>query len=365
MTSDLTSPIRVAVVLQDLEFGGTQRYALHLLRHMDRERFAPELWVLRGGNDMVPMAKDLGIPVTHITHAARVGPRAVAKLALHLFTRPPDVLYTLTVVPNIWGRIFGRIARVPAVVSGYRSLYPQQAERWLWRLADRIICNAEALKTIMVDRYCVDAQRIAVIPNVVDVDAFRPTEDAKATAPTVLFVGRLVEEKDPLNLVESFKLVADKLPEARFQMVGGGPLQEAVEARVRACGLESRVDLVPGTADVRPWLNRAWVFVLASAMEASPNVIIEAMATGLPVVATRIGGIPELVVDKQTGLLVEPGDRPALADALITLLTDETQRRIMGRKGRERVAECHTLDNMVRQTERVFVEALDGARKAG
>jgi glycosyltransferase involved in cell wall biosynthesis len=363
MSFHSSHPIRVAVLLQDLEFGGTQRYALHLLRHMDRERFAPELWVLRGGDDMVPIARDLGVPIIHLSHDATAGPRTLVRLAVRLFTHRPDLLYTLTVVPNIWGRLFGRMARVPAVVSGYRSLYPKQGERWLWRFADKIICNAEALKKIMVDRFSVPAERIAVIPNAVDMEAFRPTRDAKASDPTVLFVGRLVSEKDPLNLVESFKLVADKLPEARFQMIGGGPLREVVQARIRECGLESKLELVPGAADVRPWLNRAWVFVLASAMEASPNVIIEAMAMGLPVVATRVGGIPELVADKQTGFLVDSGDRAALADALVALLADETLRKTMGDAGRERVVLHHTLENMVQQTERVFVDALDGARK--
>jgi glycosyltransferase involved in cell wall biosynthesis len=253
---------------------------------------------------------------------------------------------------------------VPVVVSGYRSLYPKQAERWLWRLADRIICNAEALKEVMVDRFDVNSRRIAVIPNAVDVEAFQPSEAAKAPEPTVLFVGRLVQEKDPLNMVEGFRLVADKLPDVRFQRLGNGLLKPEVEARIRACGLESRLELLPGTPDIRPYLRRAWAFVLASAMEASPNVIIEAMAMGLPVVATRVGGIPELVVHEETGFLVNPGDPAGLADALISLLTNESQRRLMGDMGRQRVLERHTLENMVRQTERVLAEAFDEARPA-
>ncbi|MFA6560866.1 MAG: glycosyltransferase [Verrucomicrobiia bacterium] len=355
--SDASQPIIIAVLLQDLEFGGTQQYAIRLLRHLDRVKFSPELWVLRGGNDMTSLAAEAGINVVRFSSARSVTPLALARLAWRLFRSRPQILYTLTVVPNIWGRILGALAHVPIIISGYRSLLPRQHERLLWRLSDRIICNAEALKEIMARRFAVAPDRIAVIPNAVDADWFRPEPAAKDSQPTVAFVGRLVAEKDPMNLLEAFRLVATRLPQARFEIVGNGPFKPEMEARIRACSLESRITLMPATADIRSALRKAWVFALASASEASPNVIIEAMAMGLPVVATRVGGIPELVVDGTTGLLVEPRNPTSLAEAIISLLTDETRRRSMGEKGRARVLARHSIQTMVNQTERVLLEA--------
>ncbi|MBI4961841.1 MAG: glycosyltransferase [Desulfomonile tiedjei] len=352
-------PIRIAVLLQDLEFGGTQRYAIHLLKYMDKEVFSPELWVLRQGEDMVPIAAKTGVRIIHLSRSSRVGPRAISNLAWRLIRMRPDGLYTLTVVPNIWGRILGRIAGVPVIISGYRSLFPKQHERWLWRLANRIICNAEALKGVMIRRFSVDPDRIAVIPNAVDTALFQSTQSFKAAEPTVLCVGRLVKEKDPLNLLEGFRIVSDKIPNALFRIIGNGPLKQEVQARIKALSLDSRVELLPGTPDLVPHLARSWVFVLASAMEASPNVILEAMAMELPVVATSVGGIPELVQDGKTGLLVRPGDPEDLASALVKVLTDEPGRHAMGRAARERVLANHSLENMVRQTERVFSEAFE------
>lgn len=355
--TDSNKPITIAVLLQDLEFGGTQQYAIRLLRHLDRTRFLPELWVLRGDDDMAPLAAEAGINVVWLSKSKWVTPLAIAHLAWRLLRQRPQILYTLTVVPNIWGRILGALARVPAVVSGYRSLMPRQQERFLWRLSDKIICNAEVLKEIMIHRFAVAPARIAVIPNAVDAAWFHPEPAAQDPQPTVVFVGRLVAEKDPMNLLEAFQLVAARLPQAQFEIIGNGPFKLEMKARIQSSSLESKIKLLPATADIRPALRRAWVFVLPSASEASPNAIIEAMAMGLPVIATRVGGIPELVVDGITGLLVQPHNPASLAEAIVALLTNEVQRRSMGERSRERILAYHSIQSMVSQTEQVLVEA--------
>lgn len=352
------SPIKLAILLQDLEFGGTQRYTVNLLKHLDRSLFLPRLWVLRGGEDMVPMVQKTGVEIVRFSNGRWVSPMALARLAARLISDQPDILYTLTVVPNIWGRVFGRLARVPAVVSGYRSLLPKQHEGILWRLSDRIICNAHALKTLMHEQFGVDPARIAVVPNSVDAEHFRPEPGTKDPYPTVLFMGRLVDDKDPLNLLEGFRLTAARFPAARFRIIGNGPYRLELERRITHYRLESQIQLLPARADIRPDFHRAWVFTLPSRREASPNVIIEAMAAGLPVVSTRVGGIPELVAHGETGLLVEPSDPEGLADALVRVLSDDNLREEMGRKGRAKVLVEHDTKILVRRTEAVLLEAL-------
>lgn len=355
----MNPPIKLALLLEDLEYGGTQRYAIHLLKRIDRELFSPILWVLRGGNDLLAMARESGIEVEYFSKSSWVGPESLARLAWRLLKTPPQILYTLTVVPNIWGRVFGRLARVPVLVSGYRSLVPKQHERWLWPLSDRIICNAHMLRDVMARSFSVPEGRIAVVPNGVDTDHFQPDPGPASMGPLVLSIGRLVEEKDPLNLLEGFRLVSERLPEVRFEIVGNGPLRPELEARIERYSLEARVSLLPGAADVRQYMKRASVFVLASVQEASPNVVIEAMAMGLPIVATRVGGIPELVEDSRTGILVEPRDPKALSDAVTTVITDETRGRCMGLHGRQRAESFHSMESMVRDTERVLLSAFE------
>ena len=351
-------PIKLAVLLQDLEFGGTQRYAIHLLTHLNRKRFAPELWVLRGGADMDHLAQAADIKIVRFSNASWVTPGALAKFLIRLLVKKPDILYTLTVVPNIWGRLFGKAAMIPALVSGYRSLIPKQKEKYLWRLSDRIICNAHVLRDVMAEKFGVDPERVRVIPNAVDSNFFTPPQDARAEVPTVLYIGRLHEVKDPFTLLKAFKSVVSKLPEARLEMIGNGPLKESITGYIKANGLDRNVFLIPGQSDVRPYLRKAWVFAISSVREASPNVIIEAMATGLPIAASKVGGIPELVTEDETGYLFEPGDDKRLADILADILTDQDKRERMGAKAREHAETNHSLRNMVEKTEEAFMEAL-------
>lgn len=353
----MSFPLKLAVLLQDLEFGGTQRYAVHFLTHIDRNRFDPELWVLRGGDDMVPMAEKSGIKIVRLSNSSWVGPVALGNLSVRLMTKRPDILYTLTVVPNIWGRVMGRLSFVPAVVSGYRSLYPRQHEQILWRLSDRIICNANSLRLIMMEKYGVDGQRIEVIPNAVDTDFFRPEERPDDGEPVVLYLGRLVDDKDPVNLLRSFVITAGRVQRARFEIVGNGPYAPQLKDLIDKNGLSGRIRISAAQADVKTILQGASIFVMSSIREASPNVIIEAMAMGLPVAATAVGGIPELIEEGETGFLSPVGDPEHLSNSIVKLLKNESLRKSMGLNARRRAIDNHSLKVMVRRTEDVLADA--------
>ncbi len=337
-------PIRLVVLLEDLEFGGTQRYATQLSKGLDRTWFAPEVWVLRGGDDLMAAMRATGVEVVRLSETKKVGPMALLRLALRLWRDRPDLVYTLTVIPNIWGRTFAGLLRIP-VVSGYRSLLPRQHEWLLHRFSARIIANAAVLKDIMTQRMGVEPGRVTVIANGVNGDHFSPDESARAQSPLVVCVARLVGDKDIPTLLEAFRLVQAEIPDARLEIIGNGPGEVPPAPHVR---------FVPGTQDIRPHLRRAWAFALSSRSEASPNVILEAMASGLPVVAPRVGGIPELVDDQRTGLLVASGDAQAMSRALITLLRDGELRQAMGRAGRARVLAEFGIPRMVRETETVL-----------
>lgn len=358
MTSGpLRRPLKTVLLLQDLEFGGTQRYAIHLLKRLNREKFHPEMWVLRGGMDMAPLALETGCRVRWMSLSKRfVWPWALAKLLHSLLTEPPDILYALTGVPNIWGRPFAKLAKVPVIISGWRSLVEKQAESLLWPLSDRIVCNAEALKDFVIQRHSVAPDRVAVVPNGVDTDFFSPDDRGKAAHPVALFVGRFVKEKDPVTLVKAFQLALRRIPSARLIMVGDGRLRPRVSAYIDQNSIE-RIEILPSCSDTRGLLRSAWVFVMSSIREGMPNVILEAMASGLPVVGTRVGGVPEIVTHGETGLLVGPSNPEELADALVQVLEDSDLRRRLGDRGREKILHSHSLEIMIRETEKTLIEA--------
>ncbi|MDQ1240069.1 MAG: hypothetical protein QG577_2255 [Thermodesulfobacteriota bacterium] len=359
----LPNPIRIVLLLQDLEFGGTQRYAIHLLKNLDRNIFDPHLWVLRGGTDMAPLAKEASgkNQVLWLSRDRWVSPKALGNLAYQLVKHRPDVLYTMTVVPNIWGRLFGNVARVPVIVSTYRDLHPQQYERLMWRLSTRIIANAQAVKEAHALRFGVDQERVSVVMNGVDSEFFSPDRSQQAPEPTVLFVGRFARIKDPFTLLKAFVLTRRRVTDAHLVLLGAGRLKTKILDFVRSHSLESCVQLAEGSRDPRPYFRKAWVLALSSKREASPNVILEAMASELPIVAPRIGGIPELVGDGETGLLFEKRNFEGLSEALVTLLLNESKRREMGRLGRERAIRCHSMERMVSETQQIIVDEVNKA----
>jgi glycosyltransferase involved in cell wall biosynthesis len=361
-------PARVVFLLEDLSFGGTQRQALELARHLDRSRFRVELWVLRAGDDLAPLARKWDIPVIWLARTGWVGPPSLLALWRRLRRYPPDLLMLLTVIPNIWGRIWGRLAGLPVIVGNCRGgAAPwRQHERWLWPLAHHLLCNSNSLRDSLVARHGLPPERLTVVPNGVDPEFFQPPPGGTRQGPPVLLsVARLVPDKDHDTLLMAFARIASRHPEAELWLVGDGPRRQALEHKAGDLALNGRVRFFSGQPDLRAFYHRAHLFVLSSVTEALPNVILEAMAAGLPIVATRVGGIPEVVVEKSTGLLVEPGDVTGLAAALDYLLKNSEIRESMGQHGRERVMQQYSLTAMVKGHEEVWTRLLQGSPEGG
>jgi glycosyltransferase involved in cell wall biosynthesis len=184
------------------------------------------------------------------------------------------------------------------------------------------------------------------------------------TAETVLFVGRLRTRKAVAVLVEAFAAVVRQRPQARLVLLGDGEQRAALEAQIARLGIGAAVDLagaVPRAATVE-WLRRADVFCLPSTYEGFPLAILEAMAEGLPVVATRVAGVPEAVEDGASGLLVPPEDDRALAAALLALLGDAERRRAFGARGRALLAERFAIDAICARHLALFARLSDTGR---
>ncbi len=350
-------PARIVFLLQDLKFGGTQRQTLELARRLDRKKFAPELWLLARGDDLAPMAREWEIPLVWLGRRERVTAGSLINLGIRLRARTPEILAPLTVVPNIWGRLIGRWARVPVIVGNCRGggAPRRQHERHLWRLTDHLLTNSQVLKERLIQDFGVPPGHLTVIPNGVDTEYFRPTAGGPAPKQVILCLARLVADKDPDTLVAAFGLLAPELPEAQLWLVGEGPRRAALEEQLAEAPWRERVRFVAGSADPRPFFREAGVLALSSVTEALPNVVLEAMASGLPVVATAVGGVPELVVAGETGVLVPPREPAALAGALAGVLRHRGRQEAMGAAGRRRVVEQFSPEAMVRRHETVYI----------
>lgn len=338
--------IRVVLLLQDLKFGGTQRQAVEMAQYLDRSRFQVEMWMMANGDDLAPLVSQARIGMVWLSRASNVGVVSVFRLWRHLRSNRVDILMLLTVIPNIWGRLLGRLTRVPVIVGTCRGggSPGRQHERWLWRLADHHICNSTALMDHMSSICGVPKLLITTIPNGVDTEFFRPPGTPPSAEPKiVLCVARFVPDKDHETLIHAFGMVVSRDPAAELWLVGDGYLQASVEEFATRTLPPGHLRILPGRLDLRPLLEQSRLLVLSSIREGLPNVVLEAMATALPVVATDVGGLSEVVEHNQTGLLVPERNPVALAEALLQLLSDEERCRGFGETGRKRVEHHYSI----------------------
>lgn len=351
----------VVYILEELNFGGTQRQTLELAARLNRSRFRPVIWTLSGGtSDLLTWTRERGIMVQALTTHASFRPDAALPALWHRLGSRPALIHLCTALPNIWGRILGSLRRVPCILASCRSgtAIRNQHERFLWRLAHAHVCNTRPLCDTLIKIIGVPASRVTYIPNGVNTEFFCPAP-VPTRSPEIVCVARMVPDKDHITLLEAFARVLLVEPQARLHLVGDGPLADAVRKRADRPDCLGRVLLHPGSTDLRPLLHQARVFALASVSEGLPNVLLEAMSCALPIVATRVGGIPDLVSHEQSGLLVPPREPAALAAALVRLLGDPEASADMGTAGRTHVLRHHGYETMVTRHEDVYSKLME------
>jgi glycosyltransferase involved in cell wall biosynthesis len=352
----LRKPKRLVLVLQDLLFGGTQRHALELVRRIDRTRFTPELWMLSGGADFAPQVGEAGVGMRWLSGKPSVTPGAILSLWREVARIRPDILMPLTAVPNIWGRLFGRLASVPVVLGTLRGggSISRQHERHLGRLAHHHLTNTTALKEALMGLGR-PSDSITVIPNGVDTVFFSPApEGFEPVRKVVLCVARFCEDKDHLTLIGAFEQAQARVSEAELWLVGDGPLKARVERTVRGLACADRIKIYPGGPDPRPFYRQSSLLALSSVREGLPNVLLEGMASGLPVAATAVGGIPEAVEHGRTGFLSPARDAAGLAQSMVRLLTDGGLRTHMALEARSAAEREYSMTTMVARHEQLL-----------
>jgi glycosyltransferase involved in cell wall biosynthesis len=209
-------------------------------------------------------------------------------------------------------------------------------DQWAGSRFDTVVAISDWVRRFLLQRYGYPDRRVEVIRNGWSGQPL-PHQGSNGD-PTAICVANFRSQKGHADLVGAFALALREVPNARLALVGEGPLAEPVNRAVEAAGISERVEFLGGVADVWPELARADLFVLASLYEPQGIAVIEAMAAGLPVVATDVGGVSELVEDGHTGLLAARSDKTALAQRLVELLTSPEERREMGAAGKRSVA---------------------------
>lgn len=373
-------PKKILYVIAQLGVGGGERQLLHLVQNLDRERFSAEVVTFTPGGDLEPSFRAL-CPV-HILPKRRTTEAYVLLSLVALMRRFRPVIAHTYMYPANWrGALAARIAGVPAFIPFVANvdLWMTGTQRWVERrfarVADAIIFESPAVGASLARHAGVPADRLRMIPNGVDVERYRPRGDGEprrnadlwgdAPVEVIGSVMNLTRKKNPLLLVEAAALVVAARPQARFLVVGEGPYRGEMQERIARGGLGDAVRLLGRRDDVPEILRGLDLLALTSDIEGSPNAVLEAMATGLPVVATAAGGTVELVKDGITGRLVPPRDPERLAGAILDLLADREGARRMGEAGLRRARSEYALPRMVERTLAVYTEVVARRRQVG
>ena len=349
----------IAIFVDRFSPGGTQRQMIELLKRIDRRQFHVHPVCFHDDGPWTSRVAELGDPITRFPiHGFRHPATAHRLLRFARWCRENDiaVVHTWDIYSNIFGLPGAALAGVPLRIGSRRGLGGPPGVRRLQKLAcraaHRMVANSRAAASQLMAQG-VPASHIDIIPNGIEMSMF-PVRHHRPRPRKVAVVARLWPEKRIDVLIAAAPRVLARYSDVEFQIVGDGPCRDQLMAQARDAGVLSHIAFIGHRDDVPAILAGADLFVLPSESEASPNAIFEAMAAGLPVVASRVGGIPELVADGVTGLLVPPADPDALAAALLDLLDQPGRAMAFGKAARERIEQQYSFERMVAQFESLY-----------
>lgn len=368
------APLRVMHVLFRLQAGGMEYGVVKLVNGIDRSRVASSICSTTPADDLKLLLRP-DVPLHECQRRPGNDPSLVLQLYRLFRKERPHIVHTHAWGTLCEGLLAARLARVPVVVHGEHGTlqlkaYQSRMQRLAWKRVDHVLSVSSRLAERMAAGTGYPLDRITVIRNGVDLERFHAVDRVAARSALGLprdtlvvgTAGRLVPVKDQANLLEAFARLRASGLAFTGVMAGDGPLRADLEGRALALGLGSRVRFLGHRPDIEVVFGGLDVFVLPSKSEGLSNTILEAMASSLPVVATRVGGADELIEDGRTGLIVEPESPAALAAAIQQLAGDPDLRRAAGLAARQRALEHFSIDRMLHRYTELYCAANEWRR---
>jgi glycosyltransferase involved in cell wall biosynthesis len=367
---------KICYVIRQLEKGGAEKQLFYLVRGLNKDRFHPIIVCLTPGGYWKKRIKDLNVEIFEIKKGHLSLFKQLVNLVKFLRKVKPDIVHTFMITANSYGRLGALLAGVPLIIVSERNIYNIGNDKKRWQVAlDKIlfpftkilICNTNTARLNLTKKYGYQLEKILTIYNGIDITDFKrrlvskKPSIKKFSRQVVGTVGTLKYQKNHRLFLDMARITLDhyQADNLSFIVVGDGALMGELQNYAVKRKIESKVRFLGQKNDIPMILNNMTVFANSSHYEGLCNATMEAMASGLPVVATDVGGNRELVVDGQTGFLTPPGDASALAEKVMSLLGNDALARKMGARGLEKISKSFTVERMVEQTEAVYYRLLN------
>ncbi len=352
--------------------GGAEKVIVDIVRGLDPDKYHSTVVLLVEGW-LTHQLKNAGVSPIHLPQRGAFDPRTVLELLRLVRNCRIDLIHAHEFFTNALGFLVATLARIPIIATVHgKSYYTDKsrrilAYRILARYADCFVSVSEDLENFLAKTIGIPASRITTVYNGIDLNQYaangrslekRLELGLKATSPIVGTVGSLYPVKGHTYLLQALRDILKCHPETMLLLIGKGELQDVLRDEARAYGIYEQVRFLGFREDIKELLEIIDIFVLPSISEGLPLSLLEAMAMAKPVVATRVGGIPEVVIHGQTGLLVPPWNSRFLAEGILFLLRNSHVAKQMGGKGREQIAKMFTFKQTIARYEQLYSECM-------
>lgn len=365
----MTKPLNLMHIVFCLDVGGLEYLVLNLIKKLNKAKYNVSICSLSAKGKLEEKFIKMGIKVYHIEKSRGIDYLLYFKLASLLRKNQIDIIHTHNPAPWFYGVVAGKLAGIKAAVHTEHSyLFAEQkrlmlAERLLSKITETIVSDSDKVTDFLVKKLGIHEERITTIVNGIDIDKFKIVVDvmAKKTefgiAEDSLVIGnvaRLEPVKNHLYLLDVFSKVIRSFPKAVLVIVGGGSQFEILKLKAVELGIKNKVFFLGVRDDIPELLGLFDIFALTSINEGISLSLLEAMAAGRPIVATNVGGNPDVVVDGKTGFLLPLKDSEKMAEKIVSLLSNKELSIRMGEAGLKRAEQLFSLDRMVKNYENIY-----------
>ncbi len=368
--------IKVLYIIPRFVTGGAERRVLNLMQHIDKDIFETVALSFYPKCELVyeKEIKEKGFKVFFLNMRSRLDVKVVLGIHRVLKEYRPDIVHTslyalfYSIAPIVLNKVPVRVHTISNIAKGDAPHPLVKISNWLsFRFFGVVPVSISKSVAQSVKEFYGSNIQTPIIYNGVSIERFIEYSKKPKTITknlVLICIARLAPEKNHKVLIESFHMALKEYADMELWLVGDGPLRSEIEKLVKEKGLESKVIFWGERSDI-PWLlSQSDIFVLSSDYEGVSNAILEAMATAKPIVATAVGGTPEVVECSKTGVLVPPSDPKALSQAILKLAKDPELRKRMGEEGQRRAIEHFDIKQMVRQYEELYLSLLKKAEKS-
>jgi len=372
---DIKRKIRVMHVISSRAMGGTERMLTHMIPHFDTQSFESCLTCFNSPSFLTEEWEKAGINVFHLYSDKSLSFNGIFRITALIQKWKPDILCIYGLRANLMTRLAAWWCHTPVVVTGQRGIEDWKTlrhvvlERLTSPLVDLYIGNSKACCQMLATREGIPRRQLHTIPNGIH---FQPPPDINTRVQSIRSkhhlpddvlivgtVGRLQPIKGHHDFIQAAKIILKQHPETFFVLVGEDNRNRELQALAAEMGINEHVCFAGYSQEVAAWLELFDIYVQPSLSEGMPVAVLEAMFMSLPVIATKVGGTPEVVIDGETGLLIPPAHPEQMANSIIQLLNNFQQRKQLGSAGHQRAKENFTVQIMVERYQNVFIKLLE------